>query len=63
MPPVIRIIVRTQSVGEAIHVQNAVATQDYRTFDIQAPELEAFLKNTLAYVSRDVIGAEVVEGS
>ncbi len=60
----IRIIVRETDVGAAANVGAPVAIT-WKTFDVDAPEVEAHLRETvkenMAYVGREVVGVEVVD--
>ena len=54
----IRIIVRTDDAGMASNVGGAVLTR-FKTFEIQAPELEEFLGEKLdMYGQRQIVGTE-----
>jgi hypothetical protein len=56
----IRIIVRECDEGAARNVGGPVQTR-HRTFDVDLPELEAYLRNVpYDYVCREVIGVELV---
>ena len=55
----IRIVVQTQDFGAAAHCDGAKAVVSYDTFDIEAPELEAFLRQRREYGSAQIIGAEL----
>lgn len=55
----IRIIVRESDAGMAANVGGDVHTK-YRTVDIVCEELEALLRARDNYISRTVIGAELV---
>lgn len=57
----IRLIVRAKDAGAAAHVGGPVDI-DYRTFDVEAPALEAFLRGAdpTAYTHRHVVGVEVL---
>jgi hypothetical protein len=57
---VIRIIVRSSDCGAAANVGGPVYT-DYRTFDVDIPELEEFLREQRTYLVREVVGVEVLE--
>lgn len=58
----LRIIVRTDDASMAVNVGGAVHTS-FRTFEIDAPELEAFLREPTgknwSYAGRHVIGIEL----
>lgn len=53
----IRVIVRTCNAEMAAHVGGDVATE-FRTFDLDAPALESFLRETVQYGHRGAIGVE-----
>lgn len=57
----IRVIVRTDDAGMAANIGGDVHTT-FRTFDIEAAELEAFLTSNRgnAYTERHVIGVELL---
>jgi len=62
----LRVVVRTDDAGMAANVGGSVLSE-FKTFDIDAPELEAFLreytdrsKTGTCYWHRQVIGAEVI---
>jgi hypothetical protein len=58
----IRVIVQTCDAGMAANVGGSVMTT-YRTFDVEAPELEAFLRGDLPsrdYSFRQVSGWELI---
>ena len=56
----IRIIVRTDNAGMAANVGGSVLTE-MRTFDVDVPEVDAFLRERLdTYQHRQVIGIEVL---
>lgn len=56
----IRIIVKTDSAGMACNIGGSVH-QEFRTFDIEAPEFDKFMQEKLDGLSqRFIIGAEVV---
>lgn len=58
----LRIITREQDSNDAAHIGGETEIT-YRTFDAEAPEVEAWLRQKdLGYVSRTVIGIELVEG-
>lgn len=57
----IRVIVRTDEASMAANVGGAVNTT-WRTFDIEAPELEAYLReNVGTYGQRQCRGVELLE--
>lgn len=60
----IRIIVRTDDASMAANVGGAVHTE-YRTFAVDLPEVEAFLRETakFQYTQRQVTGIELVTPS
>jgi len=62
----IRVIVRTVNCANAAHVGGPIDT-DYKTFDFDLPELEAFLKEPerkkWTYTTREVIGVELVNAA
>lgn len=51
----LRLIVRSVDCGAACHVGGPVATK-FATFDIDAPEVEQYLKGAEKYEDREVIG-------
>lgn len=54
----IRIIVRTDDAGMACNVGGGVHSE-FRTFDIEAPEIENFLGQSLGtYAQRQIVGVE-----
>jgi hypothetical protein len=56
----IRIVVQTDDASMAANVGGSVHTA-IRTFDIDAPEIEAFLRADLgAYTHRQIMGVEVL---
>lgn len=57
----IRVLVRTNDNGAAVHVGGPVNIS-YRTFDVVAPALEAFLREYEAptYTHREVVGVELL---
>lgn len=60
----IRIIIRTDDANMAAHVQGACIETEFRTFDIEVPEIEAFMNQPRTekwqYVSRTIVGVEVL---
>ena len=56
----IRIIVRETDSGEACNVPNGQTHLNFKTFDVELPEVEKYLSEKWQYVSRQVIGVEVV---
>lgn len=58
----LRVIVRTDDAGMAANVGGAVHTE-FKTFDIEAPAIEAFLTKKLGSLSqRQVVGVHLVCG-
>lgn len=58
-PDVIRIICQRSDFGAAAHVGGPVATE-YKTFELSAPELVAWLQGNVGeYRSATVVGVEV----
>jgi hypothetical protein len=55
----LRIILQGVNYGAAANVGGPVFTE-FKTFDIEAPEIEAWLSETIPYGHRQVAGAEVV---
>lgn len=54
----IRVVVQTNDAGMAANVGGSVHTT-IRTFDIEAPELEAYLREPMGtYAHRQVLGVE-----
>lgn len=62
----IRVIVRTTDVSEVIHAGGYVHVTN-KTFDVDLPELEAFLRRDegvkSSYATSEVIGIELLEKS
>jgi len=60
----LRIIIRTDDASLAANIGGAVETQ-YRTFDVDLPEVEEFLSEPKsrkwAYAHRQVVGVEIKE--
>jgi len=60
----IRVIVRTVNCANAAHVGGPIDT-DYKTFDVDLPELKKFLQeptlNGWTYHAREVVGVELLE--
>ena len=56
----IRIICRVDDASMAANVGGSVQTE-FKTFDIEHPELEAWLKDVGTYSQRYVAGAERIE--
>lgn len=58
----LRIVVRTDNAGMAANVGGAVHTE-YRTFDVDLPEIEEFLREPgakrMTYTQRQVVGIEL----
>jgi hypothetical protein len=55
----VRLIVRRDNAGMAVNVGGAVLTE-YRTYDIEHPELERYLTELDALSHAQVCGAETV---
>ena len=57
----LRLIVRTQDRIGAVHVGGGTDTS-FKTFDVEAPEVEAFLTENFGGgpVDREVVGVEVI---
>lgn len=56
----LRLVVRTNDATHAVHAGGPVETF-FKTFDIEASDLEAYLRKTLgAHVHSEVIGVEVL---
>lgn len=59
----LQVIVRDDDAGMAAHVDGAVVKTHWKTFVIDAPELEAFLKQELpSLIQRQVVGVEIHRG-
>ena len=59
----IRVTVQTDDAAMAANVGGSVHSS-YRSFDIDAPELEAFLRETIGtYAQRQVVGWELRNAS
>jgi hypothetical protein len=59
----LKVIVRTDNAGMAANVGGAVLTE-YRTFEIDAAALEAFLReNVGSLCHRQVVGVEILNGA
>ena len=56
----VRIVVRTQDCNAATQIEGGRAEIRYRTFDLDAPELEAHLRHGDAYTTVEVVGAHLV---
>lgn len=57
----LRVIVRTDDAGMACNVGGAV-NSSFKTFDISAPEVEAFLRASQGtYGQRQVVGVEITD--
>lgn len=55
----IRVIVRTDYASMAVNVAGAAVVTEFKTFDISAPELEAFVAEPMhAYNHRSIVGVE-----
>ena len=55
----LRIICRSQNCGAACNVPSAHAELIMQTFEVHAPECEAWLRKCERYQHREVIGVEV----
>ncbi len=58
----IRLIVQTDDAGMAANVGGSVHT-DFRSFDLNHPVLEAFLRESGTYVVRRLVGCELLDAS
>lgn len=58
----IRVVVRRQDMAHVIHGGADGASVSFKTFDIEAPELERFLREERIgqYETRDVMGVELL---
>lgn len=56
----LRIIVQETNVNNAAHVTGAKADISYRTFDIEAPDVEKYLRAAVAYETKTIIGVEMI---
>jgi len=57
----LRIIVRTDNADMAANVGGAVLSE-FKTFEVSAPEIEAFLRQRMSGLShRQVVGVEVTD--
>lgn len=58
----IRLIIRTQSAGMAANVAGAKAEIDFKTFDVEIPEVESYLREAEKwdYTNRQIIGVELL---
>lgn len=56
----IRLIVREDNCGMAANVGGDIHTT-YKTFDVQLPELEAYLREKATWAERRLVGAELLE--
>ncbi len=56
----LRIIVRTVFSGEAIHVGGPVNVV-HKTFDVDLPQVEVFIKGNQMYATVEVVGVEVLQ--
>lgn len=57
----LRVIVRTDNAGMACNVGEGSVEVTYKTFAVDIPELEKFLRENQSYGHRRVIGVELVE--
>lgn len=56
----LRVIVRTDGAGMAANVGGSVLT-DFRTFDVDLPEIEALLREPLDnFTHRQIVGVELI---
>ena len=58
----IRLIVQTDDASMAANVGGSVHT-DFRSFDLDHPALEAFLRERERYIERRLIGCELLDTS
>ncbi|MGE5523423.1 MAG: hypothetical protein ACM3SS_06900 [Rhodospirillaceae bacterium] len=56
----IRLVVRTCDAGMAANVGGEVCVE-YKTFDVDVPELEAFLREVGTYSFKNIVGAELLD--
>lgn len=56
----LRIIVRNQHFGAVVHMEGAIAETSLKTFDVELPEIEKYLKVAEKWTSREVIGIEIL---
>ena len=56
----VRIIVQDNDFGEAANV-GGPTHQSFKTFDVELPEVEAYLNEKLTWVHRSVIGIELLQ--
>lgn len=56
----LRLIVQITDTGDAANIGGPVHTR-YRTFDVALPEVEALLKKRDAWVTRNLVGVELLE--
>jgi len=56
---VIRLICRESDVGAAANVCGPVNVT-YKTFDLDLPEVEAWLRKTEMYIAREMVAAELL---
>lgn len=56
----LRLIVQDMFATMAVNVSGARAELIYRTFDIDAPDLEAYMRQSGLYRQIQIIGAEVI---
>lgn len=58
----VRIIVQQTNAAAAAHVGGPITTE-YRTFDVEAPELVAIMRSSLdQFCHRSIVGVEVLGG-
>lgn len=57
----LRIIVHIQDCNDAANVPDARAVHKYKTFEIEAPEIERLLRAPPAYGSAQVTGVEIID--
>jgi hypothetical protein len=59
----IRVLVHSQYCAEvAAGVPDARATHEYKTFEVEAPELERYMRDRAhGYVARQFVGVELIE--
>lgn len=54
----LRFVVRTDNCAHVVHGGASAAEVTLRSFEIDAPELEVFLREKLDFVSRTLVGVE-----
>ena len=57
----IRIICRESNGSEVAHVKDGQIYITYTTFDISAPEVEAYINQPVMYGGRQVVGVEIIQ--